>query len=567
MNNNWVETTLAEMSLHEKAGQVFVIPFWFINKNNISHALDLIGKYNIGGRFALSEKPEDLIESNEILQKEAKIPLLIGSDLESGPGHTLIKCQKFPYQMCRAACGDEEIEYEIGKITATQGSALGINFTASPVLDANINRLCPDVNIRAYSTNPDKIISMSLAYIKGLQENGMLAQAKHFPGNGATSVDQHIAPVPIDVNREDMFDIFLRPYKEAIEKSDLASVMIGHIEVPSLTDERNEKTGRCIVSSLSHKILKNILRDELGFKGFSMSDALNMGGINNDFTASEMAVKSIAAGMDSLLAFNAEEINTLHSGIVRAVEEGVLPEAELDRAVRNVLTAKARLKLHEGKSRPIKIENIDKIFLNSDKYQKINKDVCEKGITVITNNKNLIPLCVKGKKVLSLSSYGPDRVVLEARGDTPCKNYVPEFLRKEGAVVSDIEVLAQMTAEQANELANSLANAEIIIFNMFHLPTHAVGYNLFPNHRVSGLFYHGLFNKKIPIVVISFGDPFIIDHCPSTPVYICAYNNSEYSQKAAVDVCLGKLSSKGKSPVGFKYYFEFGDSVPCNAVK
>ena len=558
---NWVETTLKSMSLHEKVGQVFVIPFWFINKSNIETALEIIDKYNIGGRFALSESPEDLIESNEIIQKEAKIPLLVGSDLESGPGQALKKCQKFPFQMCRAACGDEELEYEIGKATALQGTALGVNFTASPVLDANINRFCPDVNIRAYSTNPEKIISMGTAYIKGLQEHGMLAQAKHYPGNGATGVDQHIAPVPVDIGKEEMYELYLRPYKEVIEKADLASVMVGHIEVPSLTNEKNPVTGRTIVSSLSHKILKDILRDKLGFKGFAMSDALNMGGINNDFSASEMAVKAIAAGMDSLLAFNAQEIDSLHSGIIRAVEDGTLAEKELDRAVRNVLTAKARLNLHRNGGLPVNKKELNRILLDTDRYKQIEKDVSERSITILSNRNDIIPLDVAGKKILTLNSYGPDRIVMEARGIKLCENFVPGFLKDAGAEVKDIEVAAVMTGEEANTLNAGIADAEIIIFNMFHSPTHAVGYNLFPNHCVSGLFYQGIFNKDIPIIVISFGDPFIIDHCPSAPVYICAYNQTELSQKAAIDVCLGKLKPQGKSPIDFKYYIKYGDGL------
>jgi beta-N-acetylhexosaminidase len=331
--------------------------------------------------------------------------------------------------------------------------------------------------------------------------------------------------------------------------------------VPALTDEKNPVTGRTIVSSLSHKILKDILRKELNFKGFAMSDALNMGGINNDYSASEMAVKAIAAGMDSLLAFNAEEIDSLHTGIVRAVENGTLEEKELDRAVRNVLTAKARLNLHEHGGMPVKKDELDKIILDTARYKEVEKEVSEKSITLLSNRNDIIPLDVAGKKVLTLNSYGPDRIVMESRGMKLCENFVAGFLKDAGAEVKDIEVAAVMTGDEANELASGIADAEIIIFNMFHLPAHAVGYNLFPNHRVSGLFYQGIFSKDIPIVVMSFGDPFIIDHCPSAPVYICAYNNTELSQKAAVDVCLGKLKPQGKSPVDFKYYIKYGDGL------
>ena len=561
MNDNWVDTTLAKMSISEKAGQVFVIPLWSLSKENIETGLEIVDKYHIGGRFVLGEEPDNLAETNIILQKESKIPLLIGSDLEMGPGQVLKDCCKFPSQMCRAACGDEELEYEIGKISALQGCAYGVNFTASPVLDANINRFCPDVNIRSYSTEPEKIISMSVAYIKGLQENGMLAQAKHYPGNGAVGIDQHIAPALVNLSKEEMYEIFLEPYRQAILQADLASVMVGHLEVPCLTDELNPNTGRPVVSSISSVILNDILRDELGFKGFAMSDALNMGGINNDFTAGEMAVQCINAGMDALLAFNYADMENLHGGIVRAVENGTLPEEKLDKAVRNILNAKARINLHKGHSIPAPKEERTKIILRNEEFGKLRKEVNARAITVLNNRNDLLPLDFNDKKVLIINSYSPDEVVAKARGGKLPNNIIPSLLKEFNAEVTDINLAPTISEDVFNALNAGLEDADIILVNMYHTPQHAVGYNLFPNHNIVNLFYQGLFQRDAEIVVTAFGDPFVIDNCPSAPAFVCAYDPTEDAQQAAFDVWCGKKQPEGKSPITFQYYFNFGDGL------
>ena len=566
MNDNWVDSTLEKMTLKEKAGQVLVIPLWSLSKDNIDTGLEILDKYHIGGRFVLGEEPDNLAETNLILQKESKIPLLIGSDLEMGPGQTLKDCCKFPSQMCRAACGDEELEYEIGKISALQGCAYGVNFTASPVLDANINRFCPDVNIRSYSTEPEKIISMSIAYIKGLQENGMLAQAKHYPGNGGAGIDQHIAPALVNLSKEEMYKIFLEPYRQAIKQAKLASVMVGHLEVPSLTNEINPNTGRPVVASVSSIILNDILRDELGFEGFAMSDALNMGGINNDFSSAEMAVRCINAGMDSLLAFNYADMDKLHGGIVEAVEKGQLAESKLDNAVRNILNAKARINLHKGHSLPASKDERTKIVLRNEEFAKIRKEVTSRAITVINNRDDLLPMDFKDKKVLVISSYGPDSIVAKARGSKQVKNIIPGLLEKLDAEVIDVNLTPVISEDLFNKLNSGLEDADIILINMFHTPSHAVGYNLFPNHNVVNLFYQGLFQRKADVIITAFGDPFVIDNCPSVPAFVCAYDPSEDAQQAAFDVWIGKKQPQGKSPVTFKYYYNYGDGLELKNV-
>lgn len=548
------------MSLEEKAGQVLITPFWGLSRNTVSQAIETMEKFHLGGHFQLGNKPETLAYCNERLQKAAKIPLLVGSDLERGPGQGIRGAQRFPSQMCRAAGGDEKTEYEIGKITALQGRAVGINFTAGPVVDVNTNRHCPDINTRSYGTNARKVSNLAVACIRGLQENGMLAQAKHFPGNGASEIDQHVVPALVPVSKKQMYDIYLRPFRDAIKKADLGSVMVGHLEVPCLTREKNPKSGRTVVASVSGEIMTGVLKKELGFGGFAMTDALNMGGINNDYTPEERAVASIAAGMDMLLIFTSQELERAHSAIVRAAENGVIPMGRLNDAVRRILRAKARLGLPKTRGLPVKPAS-RKLIINSRRHDPLFRKICRNAVTVLDNRGNILPLKrVHGKRVLLLNTFVPDEYIQKMRHQEMPKVALAARLRKAGARVSSFNAHAFLSGAECGRMHWEIGRADIIFMNLFVRPMYAVN-TLMPNCHIMGLLFNGIFGGKTPVVVTSFGDPFQRAYFPMAPVYVCVYNDSVIAQEAVADVWLGKAHAFGKTPVTLEYMFEEGDGI------
>ncbi len=560
MQTQWVEKTLKNMSLEEKVGQILMVAFFGLDKNTLKEVAKSIQKYHLGGHFQCGNDIKPMIYCNDILQKEAKIPLLIGGDLEAGLGHRIAGGHVFPQQMCRAAGGNEKTEYEVGKITALQGRACGINITASPVLDVNTNKWCPDVNIRAYSDDVNMVCRLSRAYIKGLQENGMLAMAKHFPGNGSTDMDQHITPAILPVSKKQMYDIYLKPYKEAIKKANLASVMVSHLEVPSIVKEKHPESKRSVPASVSKELITGILKKEFGFQGFAVTDALNMGGVNNQYTRSEATIKAIQAGVDMLLVFSPRDFHkNEYRVLLDAVKKKKISEKRLNDAVRNVLKAKARLGLEKDASLPPLLER-KKLFAPG-KYNPLSKKITDNAVTVLDNRKNILPLKkIKGKKILVMNSFSPDPYIMKQRGAYPLTEIVSRKLKNQGAQVKTYKIHAFISNEEMTRVHKQIEKAEIIFINFFHMPSYGIG-TMIPNINILSFFYGGILSQKKPIIITSFGDPFVKYFFTNAPVYMSVYDNSIIAQESVFNAWLGKIPVKGKSPVSLEYIFKKGDGI------
>jgi len=560
MDCQWIEKTIQNMTLEEKVGQILMVAFFSLNKNNAKDISKQITKYHLGGHFQCNNDVKTLIYCNRILQENVKIPLLIGGDLEAGLGHSIWGGHVFPKQMCRAAGGTERTEYEVGKITALQGRACGLNITASPVLDVNTNKWCPDVNIRAYSDDVNMVLRLSQAYIKGVQENGMLAMAKHYPGNGSTDMDQHISPAILDVSRKDMYDIYLKPYKEAIKKTNLASVMVSHLEVPSLVKEKHPESKRPVPASVSRELITGIPKKEFGFQGLVVTDALNMGGINNQYTRSEATIKAIQAGVDMLLVFSPQDFHeNEYPVLLNAVKKKIISETRLNDAVRNVLKAKARLGLQRNIELLSPAENKKLFTLN--KYYSISKQITDKAVTLYTNRKNILPLKkIRNKKIVVLNSFSPDPYVIKQRNTRPGIEIVSQKLKKAGGKVKSFNIHAFLSNEEIEKIRNEIPKAEILFINFFHVPSYGIG-TMIPNINILKFFYAGILSINKPVIISSFGDPFVNYFFPNAPVYICVYDNSLAAQETMFNAWTGKIHVNGKSPVSLKYIFKKGDGI------
>jgi beta-glucosidase-like glycosyl hydrolase len=549
--------------MEEKVGQLLTVCFFDMDRKSLDRNLRLINQYHLGGIFHGWQNVDNFAECVDKIQRNVKVPLLVAADYEMGVGQTVDGGTKFPKPMCRGAHGDPKNEYIIGEITAKEGRAIGTNCTASPVLDVNTDPLCPDVNVRAYSDDPEVVCKMSIPLIKGLQENGMIAMGKHFPGNGGTYMDQHICTAIVDHSKEEMHKIWLEPYKRAFKEANLMSIMVAHLEVPALVTERNQRNGRIIPASLSKEILQDLLRKELGFTGMVMSDALNMGGVTTHFPREEVAVRCIKAGVDTLLIFTPETFQEDYNAILHAVRKGEISEDRINDAVRHILSAKAKIKLDETRGLPEPKEKRKEIF-KKDLHAEFCRKIVAEGLTLLSNNEKTLPIRdLKGKKVVVLDVFSPDRQTLLKQGQQPTPAVVADLLRRRGARVDRYEIAPELSLDQLRgEILGSFKakGYDYIFIDFFAIPNWGIG-TLIPNKNAVRLFMFGILTLGIPVIVTAFGDPYVRQFCPAAPTFLCAFDDTVAAQEAAVQAWLGEVPVTGKMPVALRHIFERGDGL------
>ena len=561
MDNNWVENTLAKMTLEEKVGQILIVGFWdFTDQENL---IERVKDYKLGGVFHFAESYKTVVSFVEKIQPDMKIPLFISSDYEAGTGFYIKEGTSFPRPMARGYFGTEESEYEIGKMIAQQGKAIGANYTFSPVVDVNVNPMCPDVNIRAYCDETDAVCELSRGYIRGIQDQGMIATAKHFPGNGGTFMDQHISPAIIDYSREDYERIFLKPFKEAIA-ADVGAIMVAHLEVPCLTTERHPKIGRCVPVSMSKEVITDLLKKEMGFKGIVMCDALDMGGVMGMYNRDEANIKALQAGTDLLLNFFPLDFERDYESIYRNVEKGVISMERLDDAVRTILRAKSKIGLDKGNYEPLPEPERQKLFVpgGNDGYCQ---DIAKKALTLVRNIDNVLPIKdVEGKKVTVFSIFGPENRVLEGQGQYPTQEIASVRLAERGAIVDHVEVVSDWPFGEFRGIYERCKESDYVFVNFYIIPSFAIG-TLIPNVNAVRLFYLGILSQAKNVVITSFGDPWVMIYFQTACTYLCTFDQTINSQEVAIKAWFGEVPITGKMPVSLKNIFERGDGIDLPA--
>lgn len=557
INTAWVEQTLAAMTLEEKVGQLLIVGFW--DFKDAETILQKVKKYHLGGVFHFSESYKDIVDFVKAIQPFSKIPLFISSDYEAGTGFYLKEGTSFPRPMARGFAGTEESEYEIGKLIAQEGKAFGANFTFSPVVDVNIDPMCPDVNIRAYADDTDTVCRLSKGYIKGIQDQNMIATAKHFPGNGGTFMDQHISAAIIDYSREEYEGLFLKPFREAIDAG-VGAIMVAHLEVPALTSEKHPESGRTIPASMSFEVITQLLKKEMGFEGIVMSDALDMGGVMGMYNREEANIKALQAGTDLLLNFFPMDFEKDYEFILQNVKNGIISIDRINDAVRTILKAKSKIGLDGEEYKTLPLPEIEKILFPGAKDYLCQK-IAQSAITVLRNTKGVLPISnIKDKTVTVFSIFGPENKVLEGQGVFPLQEIVSKRLAERGAIVDHVEVISDWTFRELREIYERCKSSEYVFINFYIVPSFAIG-TLIPNINAVRLFYLGILSQANNVVISSFGDPWVMIHFPTAPTYLCAFDQTINTQEVAIKAWFGEIAVNGRMPVSMKNLFKRGDGI------
>ena len=543
----WVEKTLARLTVEEKVGQLIGIryPGRFFNSQDPSlKALeDLVVTRHVGTLILFGGNVYETAFLTNALQSLAKVPLLVSADFERGVGGQVDGATAFPPLMALGAIGSEEVAYEMGRVTALEGRAMGVHITYAPVMDVNINPDNPIINTRAVGESPEQVSRIGKAFIRGCQENGMLATAKHFPGHGDTALDSHLVLPSVPADLERLERVELAPFRQAVEAG-VQAVMIAHLDVPALDPTPGTP------ATLSPAIVTGLLRKEMGFRGLVVSDAMEMGGITKLYGAGEAAIKAVKAGIDIvLLPSNTEEAI---AGLLQAVKSGDITIPRLDESVRRVLRAKARVGLARNKLvRPGDLTEV----VAARRNVALAGEAFERALTLVKNDGPVLPLSGEGQKiaVFSLSSDAGDYYV--------GRPFVQEMAKRVKDPANFTSFYGDMFTGQ-EYLDGALAwakTAGTVVVALFSRVTSSKGsVGLIPRYVQA---IKDLVASGVKVVVISFGSPYLLTGFPEAGSYVCAYRPTNEAQAAAVKALFGEIDFRGKLPISLPGLFPLGHGL------
>jgi beta-N-acetylhexosaminidase len=523
----WADSVLATMTDEQKIGQFFVMAT-FSNRNEAYYAQHerLVREHHIGGLLFFQGDPHTQATLTNRYQAAAKVPLLVSMDAETGLGMRLSNAMTFPKQMTLGAIRDDQLIYDMGREIGRQCRRLGVHLNFAPVLDINSNPRNPIIGSRAFGETRENVTAKSLAYARGLREAGVLACAKHFPGHGDTETDSHhtLPVIPHDGTR--LHDQELHPFKALIADS-IASVLVGHLYVPHFE-------ARPVAATLSDKIVRKLLRQELGFSGLIITDAMNMRGVTRSGRADEANLQAILAGNDLLLY--PENIAGSVARIKEAVQKGLFPREELDARVRRILVAKYGVGLNQY--RPVDLTNLRQ-DLQPPAALRLRQELYEHAVTVVRDQHRMLPL----------ASLDTLRLASVAIGTGPANAF--QYTLRQYAEVPCWADETKTDAAWFSQLLGEIDSTRTVIVSLHGLSTKpANGYGVTAAARS---FVQRLAQRQRVILCV-FGNPYGLKQfagvpAAGVPAVVCGYEETEGSQSAAAQVLFGGLPARGQLPV------------------
>lgn len=527
----WVERTLAGMTLRQKAGQMIVVWTSGAAAGPGDPAFDRIARWvaaDAAGAVIISiGSPRAYAEKLNGFQRRARIPLLVVTDMESGPGMRLTgEATDFPPAMGLAATGSDSLAFEVGRVIGREGRAVGLGMTLAPVLDVNSDPRNPIINTRSYGEDPADVARIAAVYLRGVQAGGLLAAGKHFPGHGDTHLDSHIELATVEGDRARLAAVELPPFRAAVEAG-IDGMLVGHLAVPSVE-------GDGIPGSLSRRVTTGLLREELGFRGLVFTDALNMGGVTRRFSQAEAVVLGIEAGADFLLQ-PADAVAAVNA-IVAAVEAGRISEARIDTSVRRILAAKERAGVIAAPM--VDVAAMERV-VGAAEHRRLAAEVARRSITLVRDARNLVPLSGGRKTILSVTYTDGNRPSAGRAFDAA--------LRTAGHTVTSERVGDATTAAAFAALRRRAASADLVVVSGYVSPREYRG-----SVQTGGgfpAFVQGLAADGVPVVAVSFGSPYLLTSFPAVPAYLVAWGGAAQSQTAAAEALLGRAPITGRMPV------------------
>ena len=539
LQEKWVDSILSSMTIDEKIGQLFMIQAYSnldsVHENEIK---EMIQKYHVGNLIFMQGTPIKQVELTNKYQSFSKVPLMIGFDGEWGLDMRLKNSYRFPWNMSLGAIQDNSLIHKFGEHIGNHARRIGIHVNFAPVVDINTNPLNPIIGNRSFGENKINVTQKAIAFSKGMQSMGVLANAKHFPGHGDTASDSHLKLPVLNFSRQRLDSVELYPYKRVFDAG-MASVMTAHLSIPVL--EPNPK----LPTSLSSNVVTDLLKYKLGFLGLIFTDGLNMKGAANYSSSSEINLAAILAGNDILLIPHdiPETINLFKTSI----QTGVLSYERIDESVRKILLAKYKVGLHTYK--PIKLLNLEK-DINTLEDEVLHRELVKNSMTLIKNKKKLLP--ISDLKKLHKIAY-------VALGEA---SHDPFF--KELQKYSEI---FKVEKDNLNEIIDTLEDFDLVIVGFHKSNAHPWKPYQFSNKE--SVWLHEISRKNKTILSV-FASPYSLLNIKSfnnLESILVAYQNSVIAQKIAAQTIFGAIDAKGVLPVSIKNKFPEGTSISTKNLK
>ncbi|MFI5256048.1 MAG: glycoside hydrolase family 3 N-terminal domain-containing protein [Gemmatimonadales bacterium] len=588
----WADSVLATLSLRDKAAQMvwpWLLGDYTANDDPVFEKVArLVREQHLGGVIISVGSPTEIAAKLNALQELSRLPLLVGADLETGAafrarggyflpnGIDLGGATAFPYEMGIGATRDSSLAYAMGRVTAIEGRALGIQMAFAPVVDVNNNPKNPVISLRSFGENSHLVSRLSAAFVRGIQENGMLATAKHFPGHGDTEQNSHLELARVDASRAELDSVELPPFRAAVNAG-VSGVMTFHGFLPALDTTP-------IAATLNPRIMTDLLRGDLGFKGIVITDALDMNGVLGKMTMGEVAQRAVLAGADVLL-MPTDDIATIDA-VVDGVHTGRFAESRIDASVRRLLAAKHRLGL--DRQRLVDVQALRSVVGDSSNLAVAGL-AAERSITLVKDSLDLVPLgrLPRTSRIVSLTiapkvdlaagtTFNGELArafpTLRALTLSPESLYGSAGATVGAAVTGGTYVASPQPALFPASIDNALRaaqGAEIVIVSSYFGASSSTA-SLAAPAGMSDLI-DGLQKAGSKVILASFSNPYIASELPATAAYLIAWGSLPVSQRAAARAVLGLAPISGQLPITIPSVAGYGaglrrDALPPAAI-
>ncbi len=575
-HTEWADSVLATLTVRQKAAQMVWVwtlgDYTAVDAPQYATIEKQITDLELGGIIVSVGGPMDIATKVNALQRASKLPLLVGADLETGAAFRarggwflpnaieLGGATSFPYQMGIGATRDPKLAYEMGRVTAEEGRAMGIHMAFAPVLDVNNNPKNPVISARSFGEDARLVSEMGTALVKGIQEHGMLATGKHFPGHGDTEQNSHLELSRVNVSRARLDSVELKPFQAAIDAG-VRGMMTFHGDLPALDTTHTAAT-------LSPRVMTDLLRTQMRFNGLLVTDALDMNGVLGSLSMAEATLRAVEAGNDVLLMPSDAKVSI--QAVVDAVASGRITEARINDSVRKLLAAKHEFGLHAN--RFVDVEAV-RAKVGTVANQAPARDAAAKAITLVRDSLSLVPFKMpRQAKVVSITVSS--RVDLSAgRGfDAELRSAYPNLL----SLTLTPEVVADATAGAAAgnaggykvtpdpailpaSVENALAiarGADLVLVSSYVGATSNTA-SMVPTRGLPELL-NGLRAGNTKVVLVSFNNPYLQLGLPLTEAHLIAWSPWTSSQRAAARAMLGRAPITGKLPITLPGIADYG---------
>ncbi len=555
----WIDSTLASLTLRQKLGQM-IMPgtggeYVALDGPEMQRLLAWVERDGVGGISLSIGLPHSYAAKLNELQRHARVPLLVTSNMEAGPGERLAGVYSLPYLqaqgggtrfppvMALGAIGSDTLAWQQGRITAEEARAVGVHMTFAPDVDVNSNPANPIINTRSFGEDPALVARLGNAFIRGARAGGLLTTAKHFPGHGDTRTDSHIDLPTIPADRARLDTVELPPFRAAIGQ-DVDAIMTAHIAVVGV------EGADAPPATLSPFFLTRLLREEMGFRGLVITDAMEMAGITRHFGDVEAVVRTVEAGADIVL--KPLDVTRAIDGLEQAVRSGRIPQARIDASVRRILAAKTRVGLEYGALVPL-----DSVAAHVGTAAHVARaaEVARRAITLPRDDQGTLPLRA-GARVLSLSYAGPAELTAGREFDRQ--------LAAGGQRVAGVRVDERTGAAEWTALAARADSADVVVASAYVVPRESQG-SVALGGGLAG-FVRDLAARGRPVVFVSFGSPYLLSAVPTVPAYMLAWGSAEVCQRAAARALLGLEPIGGHLPVSLPPFHHAGDGLTRSAL-